>query len=207
MSIYAVEQYIKEVEKLKRFGGTSTETALENAVNNLLNEYCKQKGFHLIKVSKKTDDGKLITPDGTIKDSLRLDWGYWESKDEFDDLEEEIKSKFRKGYPKDNILFEDKTTAILYQNGNRVGEVSMDDAAALDNLLTTFLNYERPEVRNFRDAIKKFKEEVPHVADALRDMILTQTATNKPFRAALEKFWDLCKESINPAITQDDVRE
>jgi hypothetical protein len=29
--------------------------------------------------------------------------GYWEAKDEDDDLDEEIEKKFRKGYPQDNI--------------------------------------------------------------------------------------------------------
>ena len=29
--------------------------------------------------------------------------GYWEAKDEEDDLDEEIQKKFRKGYPQDNI--------------------------------------------------------------------------------------------------------
>ena len=208
MSIYLVEQYIKETEKLIRFGGSKNEGALEQEFAKLLNEYCKQKGFVLApKIAMRTPSGKTIIPDGTIKDSLRLDWGYWESKDEKDDLDEEIKAKFRKEYPRDNILFEDHTTAVLFQGGKEIGRVLMENANELDNLLTTFVNYERPEVRNFRDAIRKFKEEVPNVADALRDMILTQTATNTAFRAALEKFWDLCKESINPAITQDDVRE
>lgn len=34
-----------------------------------------------------------IIPDGTIKDALQLDWGYWESKDENDDLDLEIEKK------------------------------------------------------------------------------------------------------------------
>ena len=38
------------------------------------------------------------------KDILRQDWGYWESKDESDNLDEEIRKKFAKGYPKENIL-------------------------------------------------------------------------------------------------------
>ncbi|WP_262691457.1 hypothetical protein [Arachidicoccus soli] len=34
----------------------------------------------------KAPNGKNVTPDGTLKDMLRQDWGYWESKDESDDL-------------------------------------------------------------------------------------------------------------------------
>jgi hypothetical protein len=51
---------------------------------------------------------------------LRLDHGYWESKDESDDINEEIRNKFPKGYPRDNILFEDSQTTVLFQHGAEV---------------------------------------------------------------------------------------
>ena len=35
-----------------------------------------------------------------------------------DDLDAEIQAKFDRGYPRDNILFEDSETAILIQNGD-----------------------------------------------------------------------------------------
>jgi hypothetical protein len=47
---------------------------------------------------------------------LRLDWGYWESKDQYDKLDEEIEKKLNKGYPDSNILFEDSQTAVLIQS-------------------------------------------------------------------------------------------
>ena len=28
--------------------------------------------------------------DGTVKDAIRLDYGYWEAKDQYDDLDKEI---------------------------------------------------------------------------------------------------------------------
>ena len=37
--------------------------------------------------------------------------GYWEAKDSHDDLDAEIQAKFNRGYPKDNIVFEDSETA------------------------------------------------------------------------------------------------
>ena len=96
MSIYAVENYIRETEKLIRHGGVRNEGTLEQAFAQLLGGYCKQKGFMLVpKYPIKLPSGKIIIPDGTIKDILRQEWGYWESKDEYDDLDEEIKNKFR----------------------------------------------------------------------------------------------------------------
>ena len=68
----------------------------------------------------RTKHDTTVYPDGTIKDALRLPWGYWESKDQFDNLDQEIENKFAKGYPNDNILFEDSQTAVLIQGGHEV---------------------------------------------------------------------------------------
>ena len=46
---------------------------------------------------------------------LRVPFGYWEAKDEKDDLDAEIETKLRRGYPQDNIIFEDSTQAVLVQ--------------------------------------------------------------------------------------------
>src|ERR1035437_10365544 len=135
MSEFSIKQYQSEVEKIIHFGGTKKETAIRNAFYNLLNEYAKQKGLMVVtEVSiKATNSNKTVTPDGTLKDMLRQDWGYWESKDESDKIDDEIKKKFDKGYPKENILFEDSQTAILIQNGIEVRRVSMKDAEGLHN--------------------------------------------------------------------------
>ena len=106
MSQFSIKQYQSEVEKIIHFGGTKKETAIRNAFYNLLNEYAKQKGLMVVpEVTIRTKAGKNVTPDGTLKDTLRQDWGYWESKDESDKIDDEIKKKFDKGYPKDNKQF------------------------------------------------------------------------------------------------------
>lgn len=209
MSKYAIKEYLSEVEKLIHFGGTKKETAIRNPFYSLLNEYAKAKGLMLVPevTIKAANSNKNVTPDGTLKDVLRQDWGYWESKDEADDINEEIKKKFEKGYPKDNILFEDSNTAILIQNGVQVKKVSIKDVDALDELLTAFVNFERPEVRNFRKAIELFKQDVPKVTDALRKTIMEAETNNPKFLKASKQFLKLCHESINPDITLDDVRE
>ena len=79
----------------------------------------------------RTLNGELVKnspsnkPDGTVKDSLRMARGYWEAKDSHDDLDAEIKVKFNRGYPRDNIIFEDSQTAVLVQNGNEAMRVDM----------------------------------------------------------------------------------
>lgn len=208
MSIHAINQYHSEVEKIIHFGGTKKETAIRNAFYHLLHEYAKQKGLMLVpEVTIKTAKGKNVTPDGTLKDSLRQDWGYWESKDEADDINEEIKKKFAKGYPSDNILFEDSNTAVLIQNGAEVQRVKMKKAEDLDRIIHSFINFERPEVKNFRKAIELFKQDIPKVTDTLRDMLDIQEKANTKFVKERNKFLKLCHDSINPEVTKADVRE
>ena len=208
MSEFSIKQYLSEVEKIIHFGGTKKETAIRNAFYNLLNEYAKGKGLMVVpEVSIKTPAGKTVTPDGTLKDSLRQDWGYWESKDEADIIDDEIKKKFEKGYPKENILFEDSQTAVLFQNGIEIMRVKMQEAAALDKLLTYFVNFERPEVTQFRKAIELFKQDIPKVTETLRGIIIAQENSNPKFVKASAAFLKICHDSINPDITLDDVRE
>src|ERR1700726_4870285 len=144
MSEFSIKQYLNEVEKIIHFGGTRKETAIRNAFYNLLNEYAKQKGLMIVTEIeiKATNSNRKVTPDGTLKDVLRQDWGYWESKDESDNLDDEIKKKFDKGYPKENILFEDSQTAVLFQNGDEAIRIPMKDPEALHRIITAFINFE-----------------------------------------------------------------
>ena len=208
MSIYAIKSYYSELEKIIHYGGTNKETAIRNAFYNLLNAYAKQKNLMLItEISLKTPKGKIVTPDGTLKDILRLDWGYWEAKDESDILEEEIAKKFAKGYPKDNILFEDSQKAILIQGGTEIMKVNMKEAKELDKILLAFVNYEKPEIKQFREAIELFKKDIPIVTQVLREMIVLQEKENPKFKQVRNDFWELCQVSINPEILKEDITE
>ncbi|MDB9437400.1 N-6 DNA methylase [Dolichospermum lemmermannii CS-548] len=208
MSRLLVTQYQAEVEKIIQYGGSRKETSIRVAFQNLLNEYCKPRDFLLIpELDYRLPNGKLVYPDGTIKDALRLDWGYWESKDQYDKLDEEIEKKLNKGYPDSNILFEDSQTAVLIQSSTETMRVSMRDADAVDGIITSFINYVRPEVKDFREAIEIFKQDLPTVLNSLRDLIDCQGENNRSFQTARDKFWGICKESINPEISLFDIRE
>lgn len=208
MDIHSIKKYYAEVDKIIQFGGSKKETSIRNAFYVLLNDYAKQRNLILVpEVTIRTKEGKNVTPDGTLKDMLRQDWGYWESKDEADILDDEIEKKFEKGYPKDNILFEDSNHAVLIQAGSEVMRISMKDMEALDRILKAFVNFERPEVQNFRKAIELFKEDIPKVTDAIREIIIEHGKTNPTFIEARDNFLKLCRESINPDIVIEDVRE
>jgi len=208
MSRLLVTQYQAEVEKIIRYGGSKKETSIRNAFERLLNDYCKPRNYLLIpELDFKTKFNTTVFPDGTVKDAIRLEHGWWESKDQYDKLDEEIEKKLEKGYPDENILFEDSQTAVLIQHSREQLRVSMRDAEALDGLISTFVDYERPEVRDFRAAIVKFKEDVPHILEALRSIIAQQEESNTQFRERRNTFLEVCRQSINPEIEIFDIHE
>ena len=208
MSIELIQKYYAEVEKLIRYGGSRNESSLRRAFINLLESYAASKNLVLVpEVEVRTPAGKRVIPDGTLKDALRQDWGYWESKDEADDIEEEIKKKFARGYPSNNILFEDTQMAVLYQSGQRVMESAFSDANGLDTVLRLFVGYEPKEVTNFREAIQKFNEDVPALVEELRHIIQEQLDTNPDFKASLDEFLELSRTAINPQVEIADMRE
>ncbi|MEN8220062.1 MAG: type ISP restriction/modification enzyme [Pseudomonadota bacterium] len=208
MSRLQIQNYHSEVEKIIQYGGSRKETSIRVAFQNLLNGYCSAKNFILIpELEYRTKHNTTVYPDGTVKDALRLPWGYWESKDIDDDLDKEIQNKFAKGYPNDNILFEDSQTAVLIQAGQEVQRVSMADAEKLDALLTNFINYERPEVQYFRQAIECFQTDLPTVLNTLRQTLDRQDKTNQKFQATFKSLFTLCQQAINPKINAFDIRE
>ena len=144
MSRLLVSQYHSEVQKIVQYGGSRKETSIRNAFERLLNDYCKPRNYLLIpELDFKTKFNTTVRPDGTVKDAIRLEHGWWESKDQYDNLDKEIEKKFEKGYPDENILFEDSQTAVLIQQGREQLRVLMKDADKLDGLLNTFVDYER----------------------------------------------------------------
>ena len=208
MSRLLVTQYQAEVEKIIRYGGSKKETSIRNAFERLLNDYCKPRNYLLVpELDFKTRFNTTVYPDGTIKDAIRLEHGWWESKDEYDKLDVEIEKKFEKGYPDENILFEDSQNAVLIQHSREIGRVSMQDAEALDRLLNIFVDYERPEVRDFRAAIAKFKEDIPSILDKLRETIQIAEKENQEFCDRRNAFLAVCRQSINPEISIFDVHE
>lgn len=208
MSIQLIQQYYANVDKLIRYGGSRNESTVRKAFQELLDHYARSKNLLLVpEVEYSTKTGRKVYPDGTLKDALRQDWGYWESKDEKDTLEDEIAAKLAKGYPTFNILFEDTHTAILYQSGEEVLRADFTDASTLDSLLTLFVGYESPEVRAFHKAIEQFSADVPGLAGTLRSIINEQLAGNAAFQTALSEFLELCKKAINPKVEMADVRE
>ena len=203
-----INTYLKHLDQLRQKTGSQNESILREAFKDLLKNWGRQ--LDLVFVAEyplKTAFKTNISVDGALLQELRLPLGFWEAKDVGDDLDAEVRNKFAKGYPQDNILFTNDQTAILWQNREEVARCSMTDPAALEPLITRFFAFERPEIASFRAAVAQFKTDLPAVLDALRGMIDAQEQNNANFRDQFQQFLAHAKHSIHPHLTTTDVRE
>ncbi|WP_245320012.1 type ISP restriction/modification enzyme [Bradyrhizobium sp. LMTR 3] len=145
--------------------------------------------------------------DGALLHEIRVPFGYWEAKDTADDLDAEIEKKKRKGYPQDNIIFEDSQKAVLIQNRQETMRCEMADAPRFEKLMGLFFSYERKEIAEFRRAVEQFKIDLPAVLGALRSKIDDAHKSNAAYQAAEAKFLKHAQETINTLVGTADVRE
>ena len=201
-----IEQYRTKLQELIEFGGSDNEENIRPAFQNCLDSYCQDHRERLVLIPElKTSPSNK--PDGTVKDSLRMARGYWEAKDSHDDLDAEIQAKFNRGYPRDNIIFEDSQTAVLVQNASEAMRVNMSRGEDLHRLIRIFLDYELPEIQEFRYAQNQFKTDLPTVLENLRATVVAAEADNPGYQEAAASFLDLCRKTIGPAVAPADVRE
>ena len=207
MSLQLVKKFQKRLEDIVSYGGTRNESSVRAAFQQLLSDWAEGNSLRLItEVTQKAAAGNNVRPDGTLKDSLQQSRGYWESKDEADTLDDEIQKKFAKGYPRDNIIFEDSRSAVLIQNGEEVQRVEMDDAGALAGLLKLFFEFEPPQVTEFRKAVEHFKDEMPHLLGILRKAA-EEAEGNADYVKERDHFIEIGRDAINPEFSAQDARE
>ncbi|WP_421998650.1 type ISP restriction/modification enzyme [Roseovarius confluentis] len=208
MSQRLINSYLAEIDRLKKFSGTSTEQVVREAFKDLMKNWAKANDLIFIpELLYATKLNTSVYPDGTILHDVRVPLGYWEAKDTDDDIDHEIEKKQRKGYPQDNIIYENSDIAVLIQNRQEVLRCAMTDTKELDRLLSLFFAYERQEIAEFRRAVEQFKVDLPAVLAALREKIDDAYKSNKTFQKAAQKFLNHAKETINPTLGRADVRE
>jgi len=208
MSKLLINEYYNNYDRAIQFGKNTNELSVRNYFWNLLNHYAHGKNFEIVpEVHTLGTKGAKVRPDGVLRNSFGLDNGLWESKDEKDNLNDEIEAKRNKGYPFINILFEDSKEAVLFQRGNEVMRANVRDAEELHTILNQFISFKSDTVHKFETALENFKADIPIIVETLRNQIdITGNANNK-FTIAANTFLELCKEEINPDISIADVRE
>jgi predicted helicase len=208
MSRQLINQYRADYDRLRQVSGSRREGVLSEAFKQLLSSWGRSHDLVFTAQHKiVTAKGNRIYPDGALLHLLGVPCGYWEAKDADDDLDKEIEAKFRKGYPKTNIIFSDDVTAVLYQDGHEQMRASMDNTDALLPLLTRFFAHERQEVADFKKAVRKFALDLPDILKALREIIQTKRRDSGDFARAQDDFLKHARDAINPAVTDADVQE
>ena len=209
-----IKAYYAALKQFDRLGVTH-ETAVRSAFQSLL-EYCGRQ-FNLTLVPEHSMPplirgargvkNRRIVVDGVLIDDFQLPHGYWEAKDIHDDLPAEVLRKFEKGYPRDNILFQTPQRAILWQNGQQTLDVDLTDPTQLIGVLETFFSYRPQEYTEWEEAIAQFKDKVPALGNSLAALIQKERDTNPHFTTAFEDFYEKCRQSINPNLSDAAVEE
>ena len=150
---------------------------------------------------------KRIIIDGAFEDAYKRPHGYWEAKDEDDDLPSEVQRKFDEGYPRNNILFQTPQRAILWQDGHEVHDADLTDPTQLIEVLDAFFAYRTTEDDEWERAVAQFSAKLPALGKGLAEHI-KEARLNKPqFTSAFTAFHDICRQSINPNLSEAAVEE
>ena len=158
MSQVLVQQYLNNLQDLRKVSGTHRESVVREAFKDLLKGWARSHDLVFVpeyEIATPAKERRYV--DGALLHALRMPFGYWEAKDEKDDLDAEISFKLRRGYLQDNIIFEDSTQAVLIQNKREVKRCPVDDVSAVGRLLELFFAYERAETAEFRKAVEQFE--------------------------------------------------
>ena len=202
-----IRDYYTTLQQYDQHNATH-EGAVSNPFAFLLDTCAKQIDATLIpQYGIHTPKGNRIVIDGAVLDEYGLPFAYWEAKDINDDLLKAVAEKRARGYPLDNILFQNPQRAILYQNGQVALDVDITEPARLIAALQYLFAYVPPALDNWQTAVSDFREYVPDLASALKALIDQRHQTDPAFKEAFTDFYDICRTSINPELSQDAVEE
>lgn len=201
----SVRAYYAELQQYSLLHATH-EGAVSAAFGTLLQACAQQHKWTLINQYDIRRKRKVLRVDGALVDHWSLTHGFWEAKDEDDDLAVEAKKKIDIGYPTSNILFQAPDRAILYQNGKRVLDESLENPHILVDVIKTFFGYEEPQYERWEQAVAEFKDRVPELARALEKLIEREHGYAH-FKPAFDRFAQVCRASLNPQLTDDAVEK
>ena len=149
--------------------------------------------------------GSSVIVDGALVDLYHLPHGYWEAKDEKDDLAKEVQFKLDKGYPRDNIIFQAPERAILYQGGARILDENISRPESLVQVVNQFFDYKAPHIQEWEQAVGDFSERIPELAAAVKKTIDDERRLNPAFVRSFDDFYALCRQAINPNLSEEAV--
>ena len=203
----AIRDYYATLQEYDKHDITH-EGAVSSPFDTLLHACAKQVNATLVpQYPMRAAKGNRIVIDGAIIDEYGLPLAYWKAKDIDDDLSRSVQEKREAGYPLDNILFQTPQRAILYQNGREALDLDITEPAHLIVVLQYLFAYVPPALDNWQTAVTDFREHVPDLANKLKELIEQRHETDPAFKKAFTDFYEICRTSINPELSQDAVEE
>ena len=203
----AIRNYYATLQEYDKHDITH-EGAVSSPFDTLLHTCAKQVNATLVpQYPMRAPKGNRIAIDGAIIDEYGLPLAYWEAKDIDDDLSKSVQEKREAGYPLDNILFQTPQRAILYQNGREALDLDITEPAHLIAVLQYLFAYVPPALDNWQTAVTDFREHVPDLANKLKELIEQRHETDPAFKKVFTDFYEICRTSINPELSQDAVEE
>ena len=203
----AIRAYYTTLQQYKQHDITH-EGAVSSPFDTLLHVCAKQINATFVpQYPMRTSTGNRIVIDGVILDEYGLPFAYWEAKDIDDNLSRSVQEKREVGYPLNNILFQTPQRAILYQNGAEVLDLNITEPADLIVALQHLFSYAPPALDNWKTAVADFREHVSDLPVQLKERIEQRYETDPAFKKSFFDFYETCRTSINPELSQDAVEE
>ncbi len=200
----AVKSYYAALHQLGQLH-IDHEMAVRSAFQDLLSSCGRKLKLTLAPEFEIKRKRSSIRVDGALLDEFKLAHGFWEAKDEKDDLDREIKSKLEKGYPRDNIIFQAPNRAVLYQSGNRIIDADISDPGNLVQIVNQFFDYKAPHIEEWEQAVSEFSDRILELSDAVKKIIDEERRRNPAFVHTFDGFYALCRQAINPNLSEDAV--
>ena len=202
-----VKAYYATLAQFLKLGHT-TEGNTRAAFADLLKKCASPYDWHLVEEYQfKGKANQSLRADGALVDDLTVQHGIWEAKDSDDDLQKEIKAKIAAGYRLDNILFQSPTRAVLYQDNRIALDCELTKPENLIEILQLFFDYRDPNIPDWEEAVTKFAEKIPELATGVTNILEAEDKKNPAFRENFQSFAELCRQSINPDLTDDAIRK
>ena len=203
----AVKDYYVGLEEFAKLGVTH-ETAVRSAFQRLLEHCCRNVGWTFIGEYKYTRKGQRpLSIDGAGVDAFKIPQAYWEAKDTQDDLPTEVRKKFEKGYPRNNILFQSPKQVILWQDSRQILDEEITKPDTLVYVVKELFAYRSESQRDWEVAVEEFKPHIPEIAAKVVELIDIERKDNKSFVQAFDTFAEVCRSSINPNLSDAAVEE
>jgi predicted helicase len=202
-----VKAYYETLERFGR-GKFDNEGNVRKAFEDLLVKCARPYDWMVVPEYQISRAGKNpLRVDAAVLDAFNLPRGYWEAKDEKDDLKAEMNKKFAAGYPRTNILFQAPTRAILVQDGRIAFDGEITDPVKLVEVLRLFFEWRQPHQEDWDRAVREFSERIPEIAKGAMVLIAGERKSNPAFVERFTAFATLCRESINPDLKDEAVEE